>query len=93
MVADHQGTGDQGGVNRSNKNEVAASMLATECSVEQPLRVKGSRPDRQQARQVLPTKRPSRWAAGISAPGHLQTHAVQRISALARTIVPLQPSL
>jgi hypothetical protein len=37
MVADHQGVRDQGGVNRSIKNKVAAWMLATERLVEQPL--------------------------------------------------------
>ena len=40
MVADHQGVRDQGGVNPSNKNKVAAWTLATERLVEQPLRVK-----------------------------------------------------
>jgi hypothetical protein len=39
MVADHQGVRDQGGVNPSNKNKVAAWTLATERLVEQPLRV------------------------------------------------------
>jgi hypothetical protein len=39
----------------------------------------------------FPNNRPPTQAIAVSATGHLQTHAVQRTSALARTIVPLQP--
>jgi hypothetical protein len=46
-----------------------------------------------QWRQDYPNKRPPTRATAISEMGQLQTYAVQRTSARARSVVPLQPSL